>query len=142
MGNEPTRWEPTRWDEQGRPHRKMVGVAHDMPSGMELLPEVDRADLDEWLNDALKWAWQFATSMPTSPHYYVVRSKTVPKRRYYLAYALIAAFGEDDDYHGDPRVYLYNRERTVRWWVMSDYPARSRILNMALLEDQPGGVWP
>lgn len=135
------RWEPNSWDDQGRPHREMVGKPHPMDSGMDLLPEVDRTTLEKWLADRRAWAWTFATSMPGSPHFYVVKSSTISKHKYMEAYALIAAYGEDDTFNGQTRVYLYNEDRTVRWWVMSDYPARSKILNMAFLDDQPGGEW-
>lgn len=137
------RWAPDRWDEEGRPFRRMVDKAHPIPSGMDLLPEVTVTDLAEFLESdpARTWAWDYAYTMPEAPHYYVIRGKTVPSRKYSLAFALIAAFGEADTYHGRARVYLYNANRTARWWVMSDYPSRSRVLNMAVLADQPGQVW-
>lgn len=137
-----TRWVPDRWDENGLPHRAMIDKTHPIPSGMDDLPDVTHDDLDEWLDSRTRWAWTFATTMPDAPHYYVVRGKTVPTRAYRTAFALIATFGEDDDYYGHKRVYLYNRDRTQRWWVMSDYPSRSRILNTAHLDDQPGEEWP
>lgn len=125
------RWVPDRWDDQGRPWREMVGTPHPLVPALHLLPEVDETDLAQWEHRAEGLQWTFAATMPTLPHHYVVRGRAISTRAYYQAYALIAAYGETDTFHGRHRVYLYSSDGTRRWWVMSDYPQRSKIINMS-----------
>lgn len=129
--NDPKRWVPDRWDENGHPWRELVGTPHPLPTRPDLLPEVTLDDLAEWERRAPGMDWTFAYTMPTMPHNYVVRGKTISTRWYYKLYALIVAFGEDDTWRGKKRVYLYDRTAERRWWAMSDYPVKSRVINMS-----------
>lgn len=137
-----SRWTPDRWDDDGHPWRRLVGNPHPgTPTGMDGLPPVDTDDLRRWWAYAPNSPWRTATTMPYAPHQYAVRGQHLPEEDYVRLYALIVAFGEDDIYRGSRRVYLYSKDRQTRWWAMSDYLTRSKLINQARLNEQPNGAW-
>lgn len=118
-----------------RAWRKLVRIPHpELTPRLDILPTVTEHDLHEWEKAQHNYEWTYASSMPYAPHQYLVKGRDIPPAEYYRVYALIAQYGEDDTYRGYHRVYLYSTDRKTRWWAMSDYPQRSKIINRAYSE--------
>lgn len=93
--------------------------------------EVKPGDLDWWfdLHDSLKW--RYAHTMPKVPHSYVIREKSLDAERYDKAFGVIRTFGVPGKFWNRTQLYLHNRERGIRYWLMSRKFFKSRSLNMA-----------
>lgn len=93
-------------------------------------------DLDWWFTLADDLKWTYASSMPSTPHSYVIRGKGLDVERYLVAFAVIRTFGAPGMFHGRPQTYLIDNSpgpfgKGRRWWLMSTHFWQSQALNMA-----------
>lgn len=88
-------------------------------------------DLEDWFELAPTLRWRFASSMPTVPHSYVVRGKSLDEERYRKAFGAIRTFGTPGRFFDRTNLYLHDPDTNNRWWLMSRHEYLSKILNMA-----------
>lgn len=86
-------------------------------------------DLDWFTDWEPQQKWQFAKSMPDSPHSYVVRGKTVTDEEFQRAVRVIRTFGEPAKFWS--RTHIYLTVGTKRFWTMGDPMATTTIINVA-----------
>lgn len=89
------------------------------------------SDLEDWFELAPTLSWRFASSMPTVPHSYVVRHRSLDEARYRKAFGAIRTFGNPGKFHDRTNLYLHDPDTDCRWWLMSRHEYLSKILNMA-----------
>lgn len=88
-------------------------------------------DLEDWFTLAPTLKWRFASSMPTVPHSYVVKDKSLDVARYRKAFGAVRTFGTPGKFNERTNIYLHDPDTDVRWWLMSRHEHLSKILNMA-----------
>lgn len=97
-------------------------------NGMAVQP----GDYDRWMDMHDEIKWTFARSMPGTPHYYMVKNKTVSAELYDLAFGVNRVWGEPGKFYSRTQLYLPHRDKEgVRYWLMDRYPTTAEILNMA-----------
>lgn len=97
----------------------------------DTLAKVGPADLDWYfdLHDKLKWT--YAKTMPFAPHSYVWYGRNISEEDYDRAFGVIKAFGEPGNYYSRTQLYLHNRERDHRYWLMDRHFFTCYIINMS-----------
>lgn len=88
-------------------------------------------DLEDWFELAPTLSWRFASSMPTVPHSYIVKDRSLDVARYRKAFGTIRTFGTPGNFRERTNIYLHNPDTDDRWWLMSRHEHLSKILNMA-----------
>lgn len=88
-------------------------------------------DLEDWFEVAPTLNWRYARSMPTVPHSYVVRHKSLDEPRYRKAFGAIRTFGTPGKFFDRTNLYLHDPDTNNRWWLMSRHEYLSNILNQA-----------
>lgn len=94
--------------------------------------QVRPGDYDRWMDmhDSIKWT--YARSMPDTPHYYMVKNKTVSAEVYDLAFGVNRVWGIPGKFYSRTQLYLPHRDiEGVRYWLMDRFPPPAEILNMA-----------
>lgn len=86
-----------------------------------------QADLDWWLELAPTLPWRFARTMPTTPHSYVVRGKTLSEPEFERAVRVIRTFGEPGKFWSRTMIYLIRDG--VKFWTMGEPLEECMIIN-------------
>lgn len=92
---------------------------------------VQPSDKKWWLDQHDKYKWTYARTMPQSPHSYIWRDKEMTKPDYDRMFGALRTFGEPGLFWSRPQLYLHNRERKIRYWLMDRHYYTCTILNMA-----------
>lgn len=93
-------------------------------------------DLDWWLDLAptLKWTWA-RTYAATAPHWWVTgRTSGLDLDDFIRAGRVIRTFGEPGRFWSYTNVYLFTRDRRLKFWVMWGSPPvdlDARLINVA-----------
>ncbi len=145
-------WSKDRVDREASPQPPLeprLALRHALPGAEEwvsvlsrLIDDVDRlVPPESWLpqwtpDDALayigKVKWQYAFTMPKSPHYYTVRAKRPELTRDFLAMAqLIQSRGELKTWGGSVRAYL--ELDGWEYWTMGARVPETEIINRAIV---------
>lgn len=96
--------------------------------GLRVSPE----DYDRWMDmhDEIKWI--FARTMPTMPHYYIVKGKNIDPEGFLLSFGVRRTFGQPGKFYSRTQIYLeHGFHEDVRYWSEDRDPSIAELMNMS-----------
>lgn len=105
---------------------------HDRPAARE--------DLEWWLEKAPRLSWTWArTYADFAPHWYVVYRRTpdMTWEDYMRVGRVIRTFGEPGKFYSRTSLYLYTKDRRLKFWAMwgeEPTPEDADLINLATTE--------
>ena len=98
------------------------------------------SDRDWWLDLAptLQWTWA-KTYADTAPHWYVVEGRTpnITRADFLKAGRVIRDHGEPGKFYSMTNLYLFTRDRRLKFWCMWGSPPKdddATLINLATTE--------